>query len=45
MFFSQLATVDQVNDWLEFPTRMPLTELCQLYVRESYSVIAEQALS
>lgn len=44
-FFSYFSTAEEVNDWLEFPSMMPLTELRKLYVRPSYKVIAEQALS
>ncbi|KAG2808894.1 hypothetical protein PC113_g23923 [Phytophthora cactorum] len=43
-FFSQFPTVDQVGDWLEFSSLLPLTRRQKLYIRSSYTVIADQAL-
>ncbi|EEY63810.1 Crinkler (CRN) family protein [Phytophthora infestans T30-4] len=43
-FFLQLPTVDQVGDWLEFSSLLPLTRRQKLYIRSSYQVIANQAL-
>ncbi|KAG3237036.1 hypothetical protein PI124_g17964 [Phytophthora idaei] len=43
-FFSQFSTVDQVGDWLEFSSLLPLTRRQKLYIRSSYRVIADQAL-
>ncbi|EGZ26089.1 hypothetical protein PHYSODRAFT_327019 [Phytophthora sojae] len=43
-FFAQFPTVEQVGDWLEFSSLLPLTKRQKLYIRSSYKVIAEQAL-
>jgi len=43
-FFLQFPTVDQVDDWLEFSSLLPLTRRQALYIRSSYQVIADQAL-
>ncbi|GMF28390.1 unnamed protein product [Phytophthora fragariaefolia] len=43
-FFSQFSTVDQVGDWLNFSSLLPLTRRQKLYIRSSYRVIADQAL-
>lgn len=44
-FSSQLSTADKVNCRLEFPALLPLTRRSTLFIRSSYTVIAEQALS
>ncbi|EGZ23507.1 hypothetical protein PHYSODRAFT_480338 [Phytophthora sojae] len=43
-FFAQFPTVEQVGDWLEFSSLLPLTKRQKLYIRSSYRVIADQAL-
>nr|QUJ09354.1 crinkler 30 [Plasmopara viticola] len=43
-FFSQFSTADQVGDWLNFSSLLPLTSRQKLYIRSSYRVIADQAL-
>ncbi|KAE9113543.1 hypothetical protein PF010_g10041 [Phytophthora fragariae] len=43
-FFSQFSTVDQVGDWLNFSSLLPLTRRLKIYIRSSYRVIADQAL-
>ena len=40
-----LPTIAENNDWLEFAYPIPLTECQKLYIRSSYKVIAENALS
>ncbi|KAG3092497.1 hypothetical protein PI125_g17129 [Phytophthora idaei] len=44
-FFSQFPTVNEVNDWLEFPSLLRLTRRQKLYIRSSYRAIAKQALT
>jgi hypothetical protein len=44
-FFLQFPRVDQVGDWLDFSSLLPLTRCLALYIRSSYQVIANQALS
>ncbi|EGZ28849.1 hypothetical protein PHYSODRAFT_475946 [Phytophthora sojae] len=43
-FFAQFPAVEQVGDWLEFSSLLPLAKRQKLYIRSSYKVIADQAL-
>eukprot|EP00644_Phytophthora_capsici_P015486 jgi/Phyca11/113302/e_gw1.24.271.1 len=43
-FFSQLPTAEETDEWLEFPSLLPLTRRRSLYIRPSFKSIAAQAL-
>lgn len=44
-FFSQVTAIDEVDSWLEFPVRVPLTLQNKLFVRSSFKAIADQILA
>jgi Crinkler effector protein N-terminal domain len=44
-FYSYFSTIEEVGNWLKFPSFVPKTGREQFYVRDSYKLIAEKALS
>ncbi|GMF54975.1 unnamed protein product [Phytophthora fragariaefolia] len=43
-FFANLPAVDEVDGWLRFQARMPLTRARELFVRSSYKEIVDQVI-